>query len=310
MTIDVHYHQLVREFLSEQHWETVMRFVAEDMGKITGKILTVEQVDKEIAPTWWDPTGDGTLARMNEAGVERAVLLAEDTGLLYGEPAIPIEEQHRQIGAIARAHPDRFIFCPNIDPRRPNALELFETCFRDWGAQVFKFYPPTGFNPDDRMCDPFLERLEAWGKPLIVHTGAAFGYSECAHPARLERIVRDFPRLTVLACHLSTIYWRDLLDLGRDHRNLVTDISGFQPTAVGTYGRFCYLLRRFVDEWGADRILWGTDSPEFDHILSMKDWAQLIRDLPEKGPEELHFTKEEVEAILHDNAARMLGIRG
>ena len=49
-------------------------------------------------------------------------------------------------------------------------------------------------------------------------------------------------------------------------------------------------------------------SKVFESVIHPKDYIQLIKDLPYKAPAGIHFTKAEVDAILGENAASLLGI--
>jgi len=42
--------------------------------------------------------------------------------------------------------------------------------------------------------------------------------------------------------------------------------------------------------------------------MSTKDYADLVRELPQKAPEGITFTEAEVTAILADNAATILSL--
>lgn len=306
MVIDIHCHWFRKPFMSESYRDLLAHFIAEEMGSLAGRPTTPEAVEQAVFPTWWDDSGETLIRRMEVAGIDQTLVLGEDVGLLAGEGAVSIDQQAAELAALVGKHPQRLLFCPNIDPRRPGALDLFDRCLSEWGARALKLYPPAGFDPDDPICIPYCERLVARDLPLLVHTGASYGYREGCHPARLERILAEFPRLTVVACHLGANWWRELIALGQVRSNLLTDFSGFQVGASGSYSMFCHILRRFLDEMGPDRILFGTDAPAFEHILAARDWVQLIRDLPRNSPEGVRFSEAEVTALLHDNAARVL----
>ena len=271
-------------------------------------VIDSDEVRKTQLPKWWDPTGETQIAIMDKAGIDWAVLLGEDLGVLWGEGEKSVEQQHEEIARVCQKHPGRFLLCPQIDPQRPNGLELIEKFVTEYGAGAVKLYPVTGFAPDDNLVWPLIGKMaNIWKKPLIVHIGAEPppARSQGAHPCHLERALRDFPNLTILACHMGLIWWRELLALGQRYSNLVTDISGWQPTIVGTYGRFCHIVRRFLDEWGADRVLFGTDMPCFENILPTYKYVQMIKELPQKAPEGMKFTEAEIKAILGDNAERI-----
>jgi predicted TIM-barrel fold metal-dependent hydrolase len=54
--------------------------------------------------------------------------------------------------------------------------------------------------------------------------------------------------------------------------------------------------------------MFGSDGPVYDIVIPTKDYIQLIQNLPKDAPKGIKFTKEEVEAILGNNAAKLLGI--
>ena len=311
MTIDVHCHFYREEFLSRVCWDAEVDFITGDMGRIAGTELTLAEVKQRFLPRWFDLDGSANIKRMDEAGIERAVLLSMDLTAVFGPFPLDIAKQNEEIAKVVRRYPDRFIFCPQIEPQSPGALELFDRCLHEWDARALKFYPITGFAPDDeKLTYPFYERLVTRKLPLIVHVGSETNplyKCEGAHPRHLDRVLVDFPDLTVIAAHFGLEWWRDLIALGQKRSNLMTDCTAWQPTLVGTYGRFCHVLRRFFNEMGTDRVMFGTDAPFFEHMLSCKQWVKAIEDLPRKSSEGVSFTEEEVYAILHGNAARVFG---
>ena len=96
--------------------------------------------------------------------------------------------------------------------------------------------------------------------------------------------------------------------MAQDRPNLVTDFSAFQHEAANNYGRFCIVLRRVIDGLGADRVLFGCDGPVWTQWYSRKWWVDLVRNMPDNPTEKASFTHEEVEAMLHGNAVRVLGL--
>ena len=63
-----------------------------------------------------------------------------------------------------------------------------------------------------------------------------------------------------------------------------------------------------IDGIGADRVIFGTDAPTFSFLYSEKEWVETVRGLPKKAPEGYVFTRDEADAILYGNAARILGL--
>ena len=122
----------------------------------------------------------------------------------------------------------------------------------------------------------------------------------------LLRVLVDFPDLTVIVAHLAFSYWRDLIALGKVRENVMCDLAAWQETARQNYGQFCYILRRFIDEFGAERIMFGTDAPPVETVISSKEWVDIIKALPHESAKDYRFTEEEVATLLDGNARRLL----
>ena len=304
MTIDIHSHLFVREFYRDSLWDRYTQLNASWRPSTMTEEEAEVEVRNKVLPAWWDTDGTGHIRRMDEAGIEKTVLLYIDQALQYGETDIPIDQQNKQVSEVARKHPDRIIYFCGVDPRREGAVELFEKCVNEWGAQGLKLYPTTGFFPADKAVYPLYERASAWNMPVFYHTGPeGLPYT---HPSVLLRVLIDFPELTVIAAHLSNEFWRDLIALGKVRDNVMCDISAKQIVARQNYGQFCYILRKFLDEFGSERVMFGTDAPLLERAASSKEWVQIIKELPYRAPSQFRFTEEEVSALLDGNARRLL----
>ncbi len=306
MTIDIHVHLLWPEAASKNLWDWEAGLeVDADPTK------TVEWVQENILPTYWDPDGEILIKRMDKAGIDKTCLLALDMYMdEFGKPPLTIEEYNKHISDVAKKNQDRLIYFCGLDPRRPNAIELLEKFHNEFGARGLKLYPTCGWDLDDRVIYPFYERCAAWGIPVLTHMGpepAPF-QGERTHPSHLEQPLKDFPNLIFIAAHLGLEYWRDLIALGNKYPNIMADISYWQSNAVNRHGLFSHILRRFLDEFGTERVLFGTDGPAAESVLPSDKWVELIKNLPQKPPEGVHFTEEEVAAILDGNARRLLSM--
>ena len=173
-----------------------------------------------------------------------------------------------------------------------------------------KLDPAAGFYPNERMVYPYYEKARELGVPVLFHTGAAIPpfRNKYADPIYLDDVTLDFPELTVIAAHFGFGWWQQAAFLISKKTNMVTDISGWQPVAARDFGLFCRYLRDMISIAGAHNILFATDGPAFDlYGMDAKWWADLFRSLPEKAPAGIKFNHEEIEAILHLNARRVLG---
>jgi len=308
MTIDMHCHLQVKEFRSESavspFWNR-----GEHAALSPEEALAEAKRRSALRPPHWDPDGTGHIKRMDEAGIEKSVILHVDNGLLLGEAAMSIEQQNKHVSEVVKRYPDRLMWFCGIDPRREGAVELLEKCVTEWGARGIKLYPTTGFLPADREVYPFYERASAWKIPVYFHMGPEnppYKNEGNAHAAVLLRVLVDFPKLTVLVAHLGYEFWRDLIALGKVRENVMCDFCAWQGIAKERYGQFCHILRKFLDEFGRERVMFGTDAPLLEDTMSSKEWVEMVRNLPHQSPPHYPFTEEEVSALLGGNARRLL----
>ena len=176
------------------------------------------------------------------------------------------------------------------------------------GIKVHPVYQRTDLN-----APPFLRLLSAAGENglfVVTHAGLDVGFPGRYESSieKLEDALRQVGPVTLVLAHMGAWkQWDRAYDLAR-FPNVYIDaafsLGRIVPTAPGYYkeeelpllpdGDFVRLTRAF----GANRVLFGTDSP----WASQKDTLEAFLRLP--------FTPEEKEAILHKNAAALLGLKG
>lgn len=124
--------------------------------------------------------------------------------------------------------------------------------------------------------------------PVLLHAGdRRFDFS---HPAQIAAVARDYPHLRFVAAHFGGWSEWDRLASCRGLPNLWFDTS----STIGFIGpsRAAALLR----ELGPDRFFFATDYP----MWSIRDELRLVG--------EMDLGDNELEAVFHLNAERVLGI--
>ena len=265
-----------------------------------GRVLDDGQVRQAFPPAL-DPVTcppEVMLAYMDQVGVDRAWLVQH---YLYGD------QNALFLDAIKRHH-DRLVgfayLGPLDQPEAPDDLErLVEAGLTGLKVEVPKtrvLRPSFRFDgePEWRLW----ERLNEIGRPLVLDL------IDCpaSDVAALTEVVDAFPRIRFVVCHLGGApkgHWREQALLAT-RPNVWTDLA-YLPGLCGPdeeypFPRAQELVRWAVEHVGADKILWGTDSPG---ALNYGTYRQLL-DFVRKHCDFL--TDEQRAAILGGNAERAL----
>jgi predicted TIM-barrel fold metal-dependent hydrolase len=309
MIIDTHYH-----FYFQKLNESDALKRAQDQASIWYRSAGIRpkplsEMAKDRMDITYDPDGEKVLQRMEEAGIDLTVMFANDTDLK--SPETEIMAAQRACAALCRKNSRKFIAFASILPNRKNAPELFRECIEEYGMRGLKWAPARGFfDPTSPDAYRVLEVAQELKVPLVTHTGSIYGLGngKFSHPMLLDQIARDFPELKVMAAHVGHILWHDWCEVAYFKRNVYGDLSEWQMFAVGQYQWFCRTLREMIDLVGVDRIMFGTDGPYMELVVSNSKWVKIIKDLPIYAPEGIKFTEEETSTILGVNAVHFLGI--
>jgi predicted TIM-barrel fold metal-dependent hydrolase len=193
------------------------------------------------------------LAALDRYGVQAAVFLA-----LAPEP-----ETLRRLAALA---PDRLFAFTFLDPWKATAPARLQEDVQHRGFRGLKLYPPIQrFHVYDERAYPTYERAEALGIPIVFHFGVTLDYRSdlrFANPLDLHAVARDFPDLPLIVAHAGAGFFRETLFLAYHCANVHVDTSG-----SGTWMRYLprplelpEVLKRLLDVYGGNRVLFGTDS--------------------------------------------------
>jgi hypothetical protein len=186
---------------------------------------------------------------------------------------------------------------------------MLKQCFEEFNMKGLKYHPDDGYDPSGPESYILLDYLEKKNGILLTHTGPLKGKrSKFSDPLILADILADFPNLKIIAAHMGQINWRPWAALAAHHPNLYGDLAMWGPFAFGKYELFCRELRDIIDYVGVEKVLFGSDSPIYDIVLPVENLIEKIKKLPEEAPNGIKFTKEEIDAILGENAAKLLNL--
>jgi uncharacterized protein len=230
--------------------------------------------------------GDGTVGSLGEvmaaSGVDRSVCLG-----IANSPD-RVDNANRFAGSL---DPARFVGFGSVHPGL--SPEENVASLRAHGLKGAKVHP---MFQDLRIDDPrLLATLDAMAGEfaVIMHVGAAgTDPGDRCSPALLADIVRQFPRLDLIACHFGG--YRRFEEAAEIVVGLPVHLDTSWPPSLATLapGR----VRAVIEEHGPDRVVFASDWP-------MADPAAEIAAVRALG-----LTDDDTAAILGGNLARLLGI--
>ncbi|MQA81646.1 MAG: amidohydrolase family protein [Streptosporangiales bacterium] len=261
-----------------------------------------------------DPDGSNLIAQMDTAGIDKAVILTLDWELGIGEPSkVSIEQIHERYHNMVELHGDRLVAFAGIDPRRDNAVELLEWAVQRLDMRGLKVYPPAGFYPYDTRLYPLYERCQAWGLPVVIHTGTTIAMlrPRFANPLGVQDVQIDFPKLTIWMAHAGFPWWWDeAVSVAETSASTYLELSNWEEEAYQHEERVIRRIADARDRIGAHRILFGTDhfsGPRYRGEDKLVSWTRWVSGLSERAARYgVEFSDEEVGLILGGNAERCL----
>ncbi len=220
------------------------------------------------------------IAAMDRAGVRLTVFCHHDA--LFAPQignAVNIEA--------VRAHPGRFRAYCAVNPNYPAQVVRDVAQYDDYRDVYvgFKFLADYFKVPitDDRGT-PAWEKAEAEGLMVLLHT---WGGSDFDGPDQVRRCAERYPNARILMGHSCHGAWREAAALAAEFPNLYLELTAVLDDRGA--------VELFVREAGSEKIIFGTDTPWFNHHYYIG--ALLGADM----------TDEDRRNILYRNGQRLLG---
>ncbi|MBP5274241.1 MAG: amidohydrolase [Abditibacteriota bacterium] len=233
------------------------------------------------------PVLDGKASTLSEstrrAGLDYSVMLSIATKPTQTRTintwALSVAGEYSNIIPFGTIHPDNENFEEELSWLAANGFR---------GVKIHPDYQKALVN-DPRYMDIFAV-MEQKGLILITHAGFDVGLPPPRHcmPHMLAEALDAFPRLTVIAAHMGGVEEQEEVRKYYNGRNVYLDTCFTHLYLSGEE------LTEAIKRHGAEKVLFGTDSPHTDqrqqmeYILSLK------------------LSDEEKALIMGGNAARLL----
>lgn len=229
-----------------------------------------------------DGTRSGLETSMRHAGIDLAV-------------ALPVVNHPANSASIntwaAGENRSPLILLGGIHPDEPEPLKTLDAIAAA-GLPGIKVHPEyQRFRFEEERLFPIWEKCEELGLFVVTHAGWDAMYDPPYHssPESLANFHRRFPGLRLVLAHLGGMAMWDEVEKHLTGLEVYLDLAMASPEYITSEQ-----LARIIRAHGADKILFGTDSPWYDQ----KKQLDFIRSLP--------LTQPEQELIFYRNAAELL----
>ncbi|MBX7219281.1 MAG: amidohydrolase family protein [Blastocatellia bacterium] len=212
-----------------------------------------------------DQTKDGIsvdemLRRMDQAGIERGLLVATTGGDVGSD--IFFEKPYTLIAGTINQYPDRFRGIMGINPSRIMPwLGKLEKAVKEYGFVGAHLYPHWFKRPpDDRMYYPFYAKCAELKIPIQIQVGhsAQWFLPTVANPMTLDQVAIDFPELTIIGIHIGYPWTDEMIAVAWKHPNVYIGSDAHSPK----YWDPSFV--KFINSRGREKVLFGTDFPIVD----------------------------------------------
>src|SRR3990172_24037 len=181
----------------------------------------------------------------------------------------------------------------SINPYIINDLGAeLERLVNEFGFKGIKLYPPYQYHyPNDARMYPLYAKTQDLGLALLAHTGSSVfkgARIKYADPLLLDDVAIDFPEMPILLAHSGRPFWyAQAFWMARRHSNVYLELSGLPGQKLMEYFPRLEEIHQ--------KVVYGSDWPGNPDL---KQNVEAIRNLP--------ISDQAKQAILHDNAARVL----
>jgi len=209
---------------------------------------------RDLSGTWYldaPASAEQLASAMDENGVERAVLVQAVGAYTH---------DNRYAADAAQANPGRFCSACCIDAEAKDATRTFDYWIRERGMAGIRLFALSREGPSwliDERTFPLWHRASELGAHVIV-TILPHQLDE------LETVLARFPEIAVSLDHCAFAFAEAeaskrlfrLSTRSNLHLKVTTHVL---DDAVAREGSARPLVRRLVDAFGSDRIMWGSD---------------------------------------------------
>lgn len=220
-------------------------------------------------------TPETFIEKMDRAGVDHAFLIAVKAGST--DHRIHRRVAYEKVAEVVARYPDRFSGLAGVDPTEGmRGLRELERAIGDLGFVGAHLYPHWfELPPDHAKFYPIYAKCAELDVPIQMQVGHCLRYSEArplrsvGRPITLDTIACDFPELKLVGIHIGWPWAEEMISVAYKHPNVYIGSDAYAPA------HWPEPFVRFIDSWGQDKVLFGTDFPVIDPERARKEIDEL-----------------------------------
>lgn len=237
------------------------------------------------------------LKKMDDAGIERSLLVAARTGDLNvrGSYHLPYEWVH----AACQQFPDRFSGLAGIDPTLGmRQLHDLTRAVKEFGFVGAHFYPHWfDIAPDHPYIFPVYAKCIELNIPIMMQVGQSLVYQKhrrlpsVGRPICLDRVAILYPELRLIGIHLGVPWHHEMISMAWKHENIFIGGDAYAPKYWPPE------IVHYAKTYGQDKFMFGTDWPVVDPVRAVREVG------------ELGFGEQAFRKIMRENALRVFNLK-
>lgn len=246
---------------------------------------------------WFETNLDASVTRliqeMKSAAVEKAVLVPFDGNI-----------RNEFILETVRKHKRRFIPACSINPARfsdkNKLVHAFKKIVANQEFRILKLHNRLHrYQLHDARVFWLLKANESLKKPLVIYICGYINSCDVIHqmvpPQVFQTLAASFKKTKFVIMHAGGTWALSLYEAIREYENVYLDlshaVSKFKDSSLTL--DYNYLIKHF-DE----RLVWGSDFPEYSLVQARRDFAQTAGRCP----------KNKIDNIVHRNILKIIKI--
>jgi len=236
------------------------------------------------------PSIEDTLRDMDEAGVDRSVIVAVDAETIH-----KYRVSNELVAETVSKYPDRLIGFASVDPHKgKNGVKEFRRAVSDLGLRGLKLLPHLiDLDINDPMLYPLFDAAQDLDVPVLFHTGTQFHAGtkiKYCRPLFVDDVAVDFPELKLIIAHFGFPWWEEALAVVRRNPHVYFNIAGWAPKHIPPG------VIQAANSYLKVKVLFGSDYPLLSRV-------RIIKEL-----QELNLKEETFTMMTETNPKRLLGL--